>query len=82
MLSYCEMLLVFRDPPPEALIPSMLKSGTLGAAVPVFDRAFQIAASCSLSELRHRLKTNISGLPYACGVLRPETFLIDRGAAG
>lgn len=82
MLSYCEMLLVFRDPPPEALIPSMLKSGALGGAIPVFDRAFQIGAACSSSELRHRLKSYIPGLPYACGVLRPETFLIDRGAGG
>lgn len=80
-MSFCEMLLIFRDPPPPTLIPSMLEAEAITTASPVFDRAFQIGAACSPSELRHRLKSYIPGLPYACGVLRPETFLIDRGAA-
>lgn len=79
-MAFSEMILIFRDPPPPSLIPSMIESGALSVVVPVFDRAFQIGAACSPSELRHRLKTHTAGLPYACGSLKHETFLIDCGA--
>lgn len=76
-MSFCEMLLVFRDSPPPTLIPSMLEAGAITAASPVFDRAFQIGAPCSPSELRHQLKLHAHGLPYACGVLKHESLLVS-----
>lgn len=79
-MSFCEMLLIFRDPPPPTLIPSMLEAEAITTASPVFDRAFQIGALCSPSELRHRLKFHARGLSYACGVLRHETFHVNLSA--
>lgn len=86
-MAFCEMILIFRDPVPEALIPDLLADGVLGAAVPIFerasDRAYQIAANCSPSQLRHDLKQRLSGTAvYALASIKHETLVVNLSADG
>lgn len=82
-MAFCEMILIFRDPVPEALIPDLRADGVLGAAVPIFDRAYQIAADCSPSQLRHDLKQRLSGTAvYALASIKHETLVVNLSADG
>ena len=53
-MSFCEMLLIFRDPVPDSLVPDLLSEGIIDAAEPIFERSYQIAAACyALAAVKH-----------------------------
>lgn len=81
-MSFCEMILLFRDPVPESLISDLLSEGILGAADPVFDRSYHIAAACSPSDLRHDLKQRLAGTVYALAAVKHGSFVVDLSADG
>lgn len=82
-MAFSEMILIFRDPVPDSLIPDLLSDGILGAAEPIFDRSYQIAADCSPSELRYDLKQRLSSTAvYALASIKHESLVVDLSADG
>lgn len=77
-MSFCEMLLIFRDPVPESLISDLLSEEIIDAAEPIFDRSYQIAAACSPSDLRYDLKRRLSDTAvYALATVKHGSVVVD-----
>lgn len=82
-MSFCEMLLIFRDPVPESLIHDLLSEEIIDVADPIFDRSYHIAAACSPSDLRYGLKRRLSDTAvYALAVVKHGSVVVDLTADG
>ncbi len=82
-MSFCEMLLIFRDPVPDSLVPDLLSEGIIDAAEPIFERSYQIAAACSPSDLRYDLKRRLSDTAvYALAAVKHGSIVVDLTADG